>query len=632
MKSLSISFTLGKASSGNANVAHNNREIIANNVDPNRICLNVDYVNRNVEEVYSELFSESLAEYNAKQKQPCRRIHDYYNHIADGHREEPFYEVVVQFGCMKTSPVGSAEGEVVKQLLDEYMKSFQERNPNLKVFAAHLHMDESAPHLHIDFVPFYTKGRQKGLSKGVSMKSALDEMGFTAKNYKQNRLVAWQDSERKFMESILNRHGLEREVKNDNSEHQSVPEYKTEQDEIKLREMYGGNLLPSEITAETIERLQLENGLLQIENSKLQNQQLSPWKSFYYSDSAKQEHVIAELERLHIPYRNTENGFESQECFVNEIRKIEKIYKPKSVTYKEQLRDILDLVIMQSKSYDEVLEKLQGRGCEIKQGKYLSVRPQYATNFIRTKSLGAEYSEQGIRNRLTRKHQFEQANEVQINSTKSDSLEHMTFKTIRHYTVVFASGNYLPMKRKNKKMPFAWTNDEQLDKLAELNRKINAGANLTSLQNDFKSAEETVAREVSLLERIKSDTTLPGRIYTAGFNFFGYGNAPESEKMLLRNFNVTADNYKDGEKIIAGYLERIERSLSENREKLRECSEMLTLAEKVAGATLVQDLVDEQKHRSQSDIVPNGIKSANNLEQNAKIEEVVRSVVMGKKH
>ena len=185
MKSLSISFTLGKASSGNANIAHNNRDMIAGNVDINRICDNVDYVQQNVEDAYKELFSESVAEYNLKQKQPCRRIHDYYNHIANGHREEPYYEVVVQFGCMKSSPVGSDNGEVVKQLLDEYMKSFQQRNPNLHVFSAHLHMDESSPHLHIDFVPFYSKNRQKGLSKGVSMKAALHEMGFTAKKYRQ---------------------------------------------------------------------------------------------------------------------------------------------------------------------------------------------------------------------------------------------------------------------------------------------------------------------------------------------------------------------------------------------------------------------------------------------------------------
>ena len=43
------------------------------------------------------------------------------------------------------------EGQMAAEILDEYMKGFQERNPTLRVFSAHLHMDEATPHLHIDF-------------------------------------------------------------------------------------------------------------------------------------------------------------------------------------------------------------------------------------------------------------------------------------------------------------------------------------------------------------------------------------------------------------------------------------------------------------------------------------------------
>lgn len=53
----------------------------------------------------------------------------------------------------------SENGELAKKILDEFMKNFQQRNPNLKVFSAHLHMDEETPHLHIDFVPSYLEVR-----------------------------------------------------------------------------------------------------------------------------------------------------------------------------------------------------------------------------------------------------------------------------------------------------------------------------------------------------------------------------------------------------------------------------------------------------------------------------------------
>ena len=71
----------------------------------------------------------------------------------------------------------SENGELAEKILDEYIKGFQERNPNLKVFSAHLHMDEATPHLHIDFVPF-TTGSKRGLDTRVSLKQALLSQGF----------------------------------------------------------------------------------------------------------------------------------------------------------------------------------------------------------------------------------------------------------------------------------------------------------------------------------------------------------------------------------------------------------------------------------------------------------------------
>ena len=40
------------------------------------------------------------------------------------------------------------------------MNGFAERNPNLKVFNAIMHLDEETPHLH-DYVPFST-GNKRG--------------------------------------------------------------------------------------------------------------------------------------------------------------------------------------------------------------------------------------------------------------------------------------------------------------------------------------------------------------------------------------------------------------------------------------------------------------------------------------
>ena len=451
MKKLSTSFTLGKASMPHeANVEHNNREFIASNVNKSKISENITYIKQDVQQAYQQLFSKSLAEYNSKQTRRDRIIPDYFKHISKSKREEAFYEVIVQFGDSKTAPCRSQNGKVTQEMLDEYMKSFQKRNPNLHVFNAVMHMDEASPHLHINFIPFYTQGRKNSLSKGVSMKSALIEQGFNPKSIKENQLVAWEDSERQVMEELLKKYGFEREDKQAKYAHQTVDEFKKSQDEKKIISAIRATRKVSgeEISAEKIRQLHEKLKLLEKKNETLETQKISPYKSFFYSLPDKQAFVQAKLDEKNIPYRETENGFEAQECYVEEIRKIEKEFKPTG-SIREKLRDDIDRLLMQSASVDELLEKLWKEKYEIKHGKYLAVKSPDSKNFVRLKSLGEHYSEYAIRNRIRARKKYEFEIEKKINSAKKDSPEFIVLRTIKFYTVAFSNGA-LPMKRHEK--------------------------------------------------------------------------------------------------------------------------------------------------------------------------------------
>ena len=61
---------------------------------------------------------------------------NYLEHIKKGNQEKTFYEIVVQIGNMKDFGVNMRTAEIAKTILDEYMKSFQDRNPYLYVFSA----------------------------------------------------------------------------------------------------------------------------------------------------------------------------------------------------------------------------------------------------------------------------------------------------------------------------------------------------------------------------------------------------------------------------------------------------------------------------------------------------------------
>lgn len=617
MSRLSISFTLGKASMPHeANVEHNNREFIANNVNKDKISENVTYIKQDIREAYQKLFEESLAEYNAKQTRKDRVINDYYKHISKSKREEAFYEIVVQFGDSKTAPCRSETGEITKTMLDEYMKNFQKRNPNLHIFNAVLHMDEASPHLHINFIPFYTKERKKGLSKGVSMKAALDEQGFTAKNFKENRLVAWEENERDIMEKILQKHGFSREDKHAKYAHQTVDEFKKSQDEKKIISAirHSRKISGEEITANKIQRLQEKLKLIEKENENLEMQKMSPYKSFFYSSPDKQVFVQSKLDEENIPYRETENGFEAQECYVDEIRKIEKEFKPTN-SMREKLREDIDRLLMQSASVDELLEKLQKENYEIKYGKYLAVKSPDAQNFVRLKSLGEYYSEYALRNRINARKKYESEIENKINSARKDSPDLIVMKTIRFYMTAFSKGA-LPMRKCEKHKPFSWTNDSELDRIIALNNKINSGATLESLKRDFEDSENSVIEKEKILDKAKSDLKtfydLKEKIEIIFENKKSEIFTREQAELTLKKYpNINIHNYHNVDMLINKETENVQQSennLEAEKEKLKENAEIFSMAEKVFGGTYVQSLVAGERERREAEFIPNGLK------------------------
>ena len=213
---------------GKGSLTHNRRDFIAENVDSSRTPLNIEYRNEDIRAVYHELFDDALARYNEKQTRRDRVIDDYYEKIRTGKQEKLFEELIIQIGNKDDMNASSENGRLARQMLDEYMQSFQQRNPTLRVFSAHLHMDEATPHLHIDFIPF-TTGSKRGLETRVSLKKALEALGFTGGTKSHTELNQWIESEKQALASIMARHDIEWEQKGTHEEHLSVLDYKKQE-------------------------------------------------------------------------------------------------------------------------------------------------------------------------------------------------------------------------------------------------------------------------------------------------------------------------------------------------------------------------------------------------------------------
>lgn len=226
-----ISIEVGKGSQ-----AHNSRKFKASNVDAERTQNKVCYYNANIRKVYHELFDDVVKRYNDKQTRADRKIDDYYKKIRTGKQEKLFHEIVVQIGNKDDTNVQWEHCELAGKILNEYYSGFIERNPQFRVFSAHLHLDEETPHLHIDFVPFMT-GSKRGLDTRVTLKQALAMQGFKGGSREETEWSQWVQSEKEVLADVMKRHGVEWLQLGTKREHLSVLDYKKEQRTKEIAEL-----------------------------------------------------------------------------------------------------------------------------------------------------------------------------------------------------------------------------------------------------------------------------------------------------------------------------------------------------------------------------------------------------------
>lgn len=236
---------MGKISmpQGKGSQLHNRREYekigkeIPSHIDKSKMSENEILVDRDIKEAYKEIFDDSVREYNERQKRADRKIENYYENIKKSKNgERLFYEDVVQWG-KKDDFNDPANREKAKKALKEYAETFPERNPNLKLIGAYIHMDEASPHMHIDYIPI-AGGYKTGMKKRNSLDRAMKEMGFEPENEnrKNNATKMWKDRERDYFADLCRKNGLEVEKEEKYNRKRLTPEEYREEKEKYMKE------------------------------------------------------------------------------------------------------------------------------------------------------------------------------------------------------------------------------------------------------------------------------------------------------------------------------------------------------------------------------------------------------------
>ena len=187
-------------------------------------------------------------------------------------------------------------------------------------------------------------------------------------------------------------------------------------------------------------------------------------------------------------------------------------YREGSFVWADMIKRDLDACILQANDFSGFLELLSEKGYEVKQGKYLAVRPQGMTRFRRCKTLGENYSQEAIVERIAKEDLsfYQSQNEEKQASivkcyVKRYHRAKMSGLQKRYYAKLYRIG-------KLKKKPYGqvWKYKDDIRKMHKLQEEY-----LFLVNHDIHSAEELVSVISSLTDKRKEVSAEKSRIYKA---------------------------------------------------------------------------------------------------------------------
>ena len=191
-------------------------------------------------------------------------------------------------------------------------------------------------------------------------------------------------------------------------------------------------------------------------------------------------------------------------------------YREGSFVWADMINRDLDSCILQAGNYEQFLELLSDKGYEVKQGKYLAVKPQGMTRFRRCKTLGDMYSDEAIRERIEKEDisfYREQQKEVQPVLCKCKVRRYRRAKMSglqkRYYAKLYRIG-------KLKKKPYSqvWKYKDDIRKMHKLQEQY-----LFLVRHKIESAEELVSVLDNLTDKKKEASKEKSKTYKAKERF-----------------------------------------------------------------------------------------------------------------
>lgn len=217
----------------------------------------------------------------------------------------------------------------------------------------------------------------------------------------------------------------------------------------------------------------------------------------------KLQYIADGLARAKIPFVAESNTLYIPDYALETAREISRHYKPSknAPSIREHIKLDIDRLVYSANSFEELLNRLEKRGYEIKQGKYISVKAPSAERFVRLKTLGEEYLPKNLEQRIAESGRFVDC--VREKAQTANPVEKRFHSVILNVTTAVTQFLLEP-KKSNAHRYYYFQNDERINYLSQ--QLLTIGEFGITSRDDIYAKAQELQRSVHIM-RSRGDYT-----------------------------------------------------------------------------------------------------------------------------
>ena len=270
----------------------------------------------------------------------------------------------------------------------------------------------------------------------------------------------------------------------------------------------------------------------------------------------------------------------------------------RGTSWKQKLQTEIDSLIGTVKTLDELLYELELRGYEVKKGKYISLKAPGQQRFIRTKTLGEEYSAESLASRIL----WNDAGSGTVLADEPSPLREC-YEVIIGQVILLATEKRKVQRRRDRTAPYTPQNDLDVHRLSAqltiINRDhIHSIGEVEGKIEEMKADYEQARQELNLVTAEQDRLTSLIHQAETYFSLSDRTNLTEMEQLRLTVTRQSVLNNGIAEKYD---LHRLQAKLSETekqivllKDRFKQCQQMYTV---------YSDIVKTYREISQGDYI-----------------------------